>query len=78
VAEKLRAAVENLPFSVNNGSITLRVSIGVGEMQERHKTPDDVFRVAESALRNAKEKGRNCVSVFRDATGAPIAAPPPV
>jgi len=74
VAEKLRAAVEKLPFSVNNGSIHLRVSIGVGEMQEHHKTPGELFRDAEAALRQAKEKCRNCVAVYSAAMGAAGAA----
>lgn len=61
VAEKLRAAVEDTPFAVKEQIIMLRVSVGVAEIQPHHKNSDDMLRAAETALRNAKETGRNKV-----------------
>lgn len=76
VAEKLRAAIEGLNFSVKDAVVLLRVSIGVAELQAHHKTTDDVLRAAEAALKTAKDAGRNRVAT---ASGAPVAttAPPP-
>lgn len=61
VAEKLRAAVEDMPFAVKDKTVFLRVSIGAAEMQAHHKNPDDILRAAEAALARAKEMGRNKV-----------------
>lgn len=61
VAEKLRAAIEDLPFAVKESIILLRVSIGIAQMQEFHRTPDDLLRAAEAALAQAKKNGRNCI-----------------
>ena len=61
VAEKLRAAVEDTPFAVKEHTIMLRVCVGVAEIQPHHKNSDDMLRAAETALRHAKETGRNKV-----------------
>jgi len=64
VAEKLRAAIEAMPFSVKYSMVLVCVSIGVAEMTEYHKTPDDILRAAEESMRRAKENGRNMVFSF--------------
>ncbi|TAL34403.1 MAG: GGDEF domain-containing protein [Alphaproteobacteria bacterium] len=75
-AEKLRAAIEALPFNVKDAVVLLRVSIGVAEMQPHHKTTDDVLRAAEAALRYAKDSGRNRVGLLSAmASGTPAPAP---
>ncbi len=61
VAEKLRAAVEETHFAVKEHMIMLRVCVGVAEIQAHHKNSDDMLRAAETALRHAKENGRNQV-----------------
>jgi diguanylate cyclase (GGDEF)-like protein len=79
VAQKLRTAVEEAPFTFKENTILLRVSIGVALMAEHHKTPDDLLRAAETVLGHAKDMGRNRVStqtaMMKAATGqAPAAA----
>ncbi|MEZ0223622.1 MAG: GGDEF domain-containing protein [Alphaproteobacteria bacterium] len=75
-AEKLRAAIEALPFNVKDAVVLLRVSIGVAEMQPNHKTTDDVLRAAEAALKFAKDSGRNRVGTLSGmASGVPAPAP---
>lgn len=59
VAEKIRTAVEAIPFSIGDSNIVLTISIGVADIQPHHKTPDDMLRAAEYALRAAKKAGRN-------------------
>jgi diguanylate cyclase (GGDEF)-like protein len=59
VAEKIRTAVEAIPFSIGDSNIVLTISIGVADIQPHHKSPDDMLRAAEYALRHAKQAGRN-------------------
>jgi len=46
---------------VKEHTIMLRVCVGVAEIQPHHKNSDDMLRAAETALRHAKETGRNKV-----------------
>ena len=43
-------------------SVSVTVSIGVAERNDRLKTPEEVIEAADAALYRAKEKGRNCLS----------------
>lgn len=42
--------------------VKITVSIGVSQKNDRHRTPDEVLKSADTALYRAKKKGRNCVS----------------
>jgi diguanylate cyclase (GGDEF)-like protein len=42
--------------------VSVTISIGVAESNEKLKTPDDVLKAADRALYRAKEKGRNTLS----------------
>lgn len=78
-AEKLRAAVEELPFSIKDTVVLLTVSVGVAQMQPIHKVPDDILRDAQAALHKAKELGRNrtvSYSKMDDAAAAPVETAP--
>lgn len=76
VAEKIRAAVEELPFKIKDNMIELRVCAGVGDMQAHHKTPDDLLRAAEAGYKHAVESGGNRVSTnTASKSGAPAPAP---
>lgn len=76
VAEKLRKAVEDVVFGDGYRTLLLRISIGVAEMQQTHKTPDDILRAAEAALRQAKKTGRNKVVPYSALLDAPVAETP--
>ncbi|MDP2204719.1 MAG: GGDEF domain-containing protein [Alphaproteobacteria bacterium] len=71
VAEKIRIAVEAIPFSIGDSNIVLTISIGVADIQPHHKSPDDMLRAAEYALRQAKLAGRNRAVTY---TAAHLAA----
>lgn len=64
VAEKLRAAVEAIPFTWGGSNIVLTISVGIADIQPHHKTPDDMLRAADYALRHAKRTGRNRTFTF--------------
>lgn len=66
VAERLRSKVESHPFPIGAGMMALTASLGVAELVASH--PDalsDGYRLADDALYQAKEDGRNCVRGVR-------------
>jgi two-component system cell cycle response regulator len=63
-AERLRGAVEALPFSFAPGMTSrLTVSIGVACCQDMPVTPEALLHAADAALYDAKHAGRNRVAV---------------
>jgi diguanylate cyclase (GGDEF)-like protein len=64
VAEKLRQTVEATKFIYKTNSVAITVSVGVTEIVPADKTPEDIFTRADRALYNAKQGGRNRVSVL--------------
>lgn len=65
IAERLRAMIEEEPFSIKGGAEQLPVtaSIGVTITRPEPETPADIFKRADEALYRAKEEGRNRVVV---------------
>ncbi len=61
--ERLRAAVANSPFVINDPKLELNVtmSVGVAGSDEGQETADTLLRKADAALYKAKETGRNKV-----------------
>lgn len=59
-AERLRHAVENHHLKVNKDLISVSVSLGVAQLEERD-SPDDLILRADHALLAAKDEGRNRV-----------------
>jgi diguanylate cyclase len=64
VAERIRAAVENFDFYINNQKINITISIGCSSYPENTKNPDELMSYADKALYKAKESGRNMVMVY--------------
>ncbi len=76
LAEKLRALVASDPFSFDDSIIPITTSMGVADVQEhmahlreqygdqiQHGEPriDDMIKLADDRLLEAKRRGRNCV-----------------
>lgn len=75
IAELFREAVQQLRIEESKVSLTL--SAGVAECPLHANNPKDLFRRACRAMREAKEAGRNRVSVFTPGTsvGETVGAP---
>ncbi len=68
--EEVREAIanHNLMFETKGKSIKakLTVSFGVAEKTPEHSKPEDVMKLADKALYQAKSAGRNCTVIFGD------------
>jgi two-component system cell cycle response regulator len=60
-SEKIRILVENTEFRFEDTQIPITISIGVATVGENTGTPDDLIKVADDNLYEAKHAGRNCV-----------------
>lgn len=65
VAERMRGAIESVPFTVSDGQKSVRVtaSIGVATSSRAGVGGDALFKQADAALYEAKRAGRNCVRI---------------
>ena len=61
LAEKIRGAVVNAPFRVDNGSLDITISVGVAAYPEHGSSGKDLVAAADAAMYRAKAKGRNRV-----------------
>lgn len=66
-AERMRAAIEDLPLQLKDASLPtqlpITVSIGIGQIAATDRNFEDVLRRADKALYVAKESGRNRVEL---------------
>jgi diguanylate cyclase (GGDEF)-like protein len=63
VAEQVRAAVANFPFSFEGRRLSVTVSLGVaGTLGHEGLTAAELIRRADERLYAAKNRGRNCVA----------------
>lgn len=71
--EKLRENISKSRIPITKGSeensankkikkVSITISCGVSEKNEKHPNPNDVMKAADAALYRAKDKGRNCIS----------------
>jgi diguanylate cyclase (GGDEF)-like protein len=64
VAERIRSVVEAHSFNKNKSPIRLTVSIGIAAVpSSKAESPEDLFRLADSAVYLAKDRGRNRVEI---------------
>lgn len=61
VAERIRTGIETMPHAPERTGIT--VSIGGAIFPVDGRTPEQLFKVADDRLYEAKERGRNCTVV---------------
>jgi EAL domain-containing protein (putative c-di-GMP-specific phosphodiesterase class I) len=66
LAESLLSTIA-APIKLDELSLQADVSIGVVELDELHRRPEDLIRDADTAMYLAKSQGRNRIAVFDDA-----------
>jgi diguanylate cyclase (GGDEF)-like protein len=67
VAERIRHAIEETPFTAEAGRVPCTVSIGVASYPEDGRSMDALLARADRALYLAKEGGRNRVAAYKAA-----------
>jgi two-component system cell cycle response regulator len=63
VAERIRSTVEKYPFTFDGKQIPVTISIGVVSLDSTTKSAEDLLSLADKALYDAKNQGRNRVCV---------------
>ena len=61
LAEKIRSAVGTAPFRIDQGSLDITISVGVAAYPEHGSSGKDLVNAADSAMYQAKARGRNRV-----------------
>ena len=65
ISERIRQLVEKTLFDVGQAHINLTVSLGISNFPSHHaRTKEDLVKMADQALYDAKRGGRNRVCVF--------------
>src|SRR6185437_7813353 len=63
-AERLRQAIADSPFSIEDGGLNVTCSFGLASTGAT--APGRLVREADAALYQAKAQGRNCVEVLSE------------
>jgi len=65
IAERIRRLVENTPFEVGQAQVNLTLSMGISNFpSHRAKSKEELVKMADQALYDAKRGGRNKVCIF--------------
>ena len=66
VAERIRRSVENTPFDMGQTQIRVTISLGISNFPiHRMKSKEELVKMADLALYEAKKAGRNRVCIFK-------------
>ena len=66
VAERIRRLVENTPFDMGQTQIRITISLGISNFpMHRMKSKEELVKMADLALYEAKRGGRNRVCIFK-------------
>jgi diguanylate cyclase (GGDEF)-like protein len=65
IAERIRRLVESTPFEVGQAQVNLTLSMGISNFpNHRAKSKEELIKMADQALYDAKRGGRNKVCIF--------------
>jgi diguanylate cyclase (GGDEF)-like protein len=77
IAERARANIEGMFVEASHANCDIRVTVsfGVSSKESPHQTPEDLIHNTDVALYYAKENGRNCIGVLKDASSIQLIVP---
>ncbi|RME15772.1 MAG: GGDEF domain-containing protein [Bdellovibrio sp.] len=65
VVERIRQEVENLKIPYEDKTLSVTVSMGLGEFNEGVEDPHEFLKSVDEVAYESKRKGKNCVTVLR-------------
>jgi diguanylate cyclase (GGDEF)-like protein len=67
IAERIRRLVEDTPFEVGQAQVNLTISMGISNFpSHRAKSKEELVKMADQALYDAKRGGRNKVCIYTE------------
>jgi len=63
IAERIRDGVHSIPVTLANETVNCSISIGISQIEESDKSYTDVINRADTALYQAKDRGKNRVEI---------------
>ena len=69
LSERIRGYVASLPIKTEAGQIKITISFGIASLSSETKNFTKLINCADSAMYEAKSKGRNCVCVYSEING---------
>ena len=70
IAERIRRLVEDTPFEIGQAQINLTVSLGISNFPSHQaRSKEELVKMADLALYDAKRRGRNRVNIFNEPKG---------
>jgi diguanylate cyclase (GGDEF)-like protein len=70
IAERIRQSIENNPFNIGQTQIHLTISLGISNFPTHPaKSKEELVKIADLALYEAKRGGRNRVCIFNSTLG---------
>jgi diguanylate cyclase (GGDEF)-like protein len=77
LAKRFRAGLHALRIPVNNGALTVTASIGISSTNDMtHGTAAELLQLADHALYQAKDSGRDAIWIHDPKAGGPVVAIP--
>jgi diguanylate cyclase (GGDEF)-like protein len=65
IAERIRRLIETTTFEIEKGQIHISISIGISNLPVHPaRSKEELIKMADHALYNAKKEGRNRVCIF--------------
>jgi diguanylate cyclase (GGDEF)-like protein len=69
IAERIRRMVENTPFEIGRAQVNITISMGISNFPNHQaKSKEELVKMADQALYDAKRGGRNKVCIFTEKT----------
>lgn len=62
-AERIRVAIEELVVNTREHKLSITISLGVAQRTPETSSPAELIKLADKALYQAKDNGRNCTTV---------------
>jgi diguanylate cyclase (GGDEF)-like protein len=64
LAERLRAAINDTPITLEHDTLSISISLGIAELNAQTQNPTQLVAEADHGLYQSKDNGRNCITCY--------------